>query len=79
MLGDAMYELRLLETDGHVVGIYSFACRNQARARASILGVTEPYARYELWHRMDKIAEGPRFIVANGPLVPLTYLHRTAA
>jgi hypothetical protein len=74
-----VYELRLIEADGRTVGLYSFECRDDERARASIFAVSEPYARYEIWREMEKIAEGSRFICANGPLVPLSFTQRAAA
>lgn len=74
-----MYELRLLETGGRTIGLYSFDCRDDDHARASIFAISEPYARYEIWRGMEKIAEGSRFICANGPLVPLSFSQRAAA
>jgi len=74
-----MYELRLMEADGRTVGLYSFHSSDDEHARASIFAISEPYARYEIWRGMEKIAEGPRFICANGPLVPLSFAQRVAA
>jgi hypothetical protein len=62
------------------LGLYSFECSDDERARASIFAMSdEPYARYEVWRGMKKIAEGSRFICANGPLVPLSLVQRAAA
>jgi hypothetical protein len=74
------YELRLIEADGQTIGLYSFECRDDERARASIFAMGDtPYARYEIWHGMEKISEGHRFICANGPFAAQAFMSRAAA
>ena len=57
------YELRLIGDDGHMVNVLAFRRGSDDAARQAILEVREPYARYELWRGMDKIADGGRFVV----------------
>jgi len=58
------YDLRLIGDDGRS-NVMRFARASDAAAREVILSVREPYARYELWRGMERIAEGPRFVIGN--------------
>src|SRR3569833_1215622 len=58
------YDLRLIGDDGRS-NVMRFARASDAAANEVILSVREPYARYELWRGMEKIAEGPRFVIGN--------------
>ena len=62
---DMSYELVLLGEQGAPKVIYATDCANDEAARRLILQIGIPYARYEIWRGMEKIAEGVRRIPAN--------------
>jgi hypothetical protein len=59
------YELRLIAGDGKPPNVLRFTRATDEAASQFVLTVKEPYERFELWRGMDKIADGPRFVIGN--------------
>jgi len=59
------YELRLIGADAGSPNVLRFTRTTDEAANEFVLTIKEPYERFELWRGMEKIADGPRFVIGN--------------
>ena len=59
------YELLLFDKNGRGIASYASLCRDAEAAKKLIFAIKQdtPYARFEIWGAVTKIAEGARFVI----------------
>ena len=54
------HEIRLINEDGDTSLVYLTSCASDEHARDTLARINAPYARFEIWRGLRKVAEGPR-------------------
>lgn len=54
------HEIRLLNERGETALVYLVPCVSDEHAKETVAKMTTPFARFEIWRGLQKVAEGSR-------------------
>lgn len=54
------YEIRLLNDSGASVLVYTANCASDEHAKETLRKIDLPYARFEIWHDLERVMQGER-------------------